>query len=224
METLVTIKVSVVLRPILEIIMEAQERIAGKAHELFMRYGIRSVSMDEVANHLGISKKTIYQFYADKDALVEDVINIEISEKEHECNRHHQNSENAIHEIFMAVDHLMELLTKMNPALIFDLEKYHPTAFKKYNEYKNSFLYTIIRENIEWGKKDGLYREEIKADILARFRLASIFLIFNPELFPHGKHSLPVLVTEITDNFLYGLATAKGQKLIQKYKQQRQKP
>src|SRR6266481_4507293 len=185
--------------------MEPQERIVNKAHELFMRYGIRSVSMDEVANHLGMSKKTIYQFYADKDALVEDVITIEITEKQVECNLHRQKSDNAIHEIFMATDMLLQLLTHMNPALIFDLEKYHPTAFRKYNEYKNSFLYTLIKENIDWGKKEGLYREEIMADILARFRLASVFLIFNPDVFPGGKHSLPVLVTEITDNFLYGL-------------------
>ncbi len=203
--------------------MEPQERIVSKAHELFMRYGIRSVSMDEVANHLGMSKKTIYQFYADKDALVEDVINREIAEKEGTCREHRDKSDNAIHEIFMATDMLLELLTHMNPALIFDLEKYHPTAFKKYNEYKNAFLYTLIKENMEWGKEEGLYREEIMSDIMARFRLASIFLIFNPEHFPHSKHSVSVLVTEITDNFLYGLASAKGQKLIQKYKQQRLK-
>ena len=203
--------------------VEPQERIVSKAHELFMRYGIRSVSMDEVANHLGMSKKTIYQFYTDKDALVEDVMNIEITGKQVECKHHRQKSENAIHEIFMATDMLLELLTHMNPALIFDLEKYHPKAFKRYNEYKNSFLYTLIKENIEWGKKEGLYREEVFADIMARFRLASVFLIFNPDIFPGGKHSLPVILTEITDNFLYGLASAKGRKMIQKYKQQRQK-
>ena len=203
--------------------MEPQERIVSKAHELFMRYGIRSVSMDEVANHLGMSKKTIYQFYTDKDALVEDVITIEITGKQIECRHHRQKSDNAIQEIFMATDMLLELLTHMNPALIFDLEKYHPKAFKKYNDHKNSFLYTLIKENIEWGKKEGLYREEVLADIMARFRLASIFLVFNPEVFPGGKHSLPVIVTEITDNFLFGLASPKGQKLIQKYKLQRQK-
>ena len=204
--------------------MEPQERIVKKAHELFMRYGIRSMSMDEVANQLGISKKTIYQFYADKDALVDDVIDIEIYNNEAECTSHRKNSENAIHEVFMAVDMLLELLTKMNPTVIFDLEKYHPDAFKKYNDYKNKFLYTIIKENLEWGKKEGLYRDEIQADILARFRLASMFLIFNPELFPLGKHGLPAVITEITDNFLMGLASAKGQKLIHKYKLQRQKP
>ena len=203
--------------------MEPQERIASKAHELFMRYGIRSVSMDEVANHLGMSKKTIYQFYADKDALVEDVINAEVHEKQCECRVHRDKSENAIHEIFMATDMLLELLTHMNPALIFDLEKYHPKAFKQYNDHKNSFLYTLIKENIEWGKREGLYREEILSDIMARFRLASVFLVFNPDAMPTGKHSLPAIVQEITDNFLYGLASAKGQKLIQKYKQQRLK-
>jgi hypothetical protein len=124
----------------------------------------------------------------------------------------------------MATDMLLELLTHMNPALIFDLEKYHPKGFKKYNDHKNSFLYTLIKENIEWGKKEGLYSEEVLADVMARFRLASVFLVFNPEVFPNSKHSVPAIVTEITDNFLYGLASAKGQKLIQKYKLQRQKP
>ena len=204
-------------------IMEHQERIVNKAHELFLRYGIRSVSMDEIANHLGMSKKTIYQFYADKDALVEDVIDIEINLNRTDCVLHRQKSDNAVHEIFMAMDMVQEMLGKMNTAVIFDLEKYHPVAFKKYHDHKNKFLYTVIRENLDWGKREELYREEIQSDIIARFRLTSMFMIFNPELFPLGKHSLATIITEITDNFLYGLVTPKGQKLIQKYKQQRLK-
>jgi TetR/AcrR family transcriptional regulator, cholesterol catabolism regulator len=203
--------------------MEPQERIVNKAHELFMRYGIRSISMDEVANHLGISKKTIYQFYTDKDALVEGVIDIEISTSQLECTQHRQKSENPIQEVFMAVDMMLEVLSKINPTVLYDLEKYHPAAFKKHTEFKNKFLYAIIKENLDWGKAEGLYREEIKPDFLARFRLASMFLIFNQDLFPLGKYSLGTAITEMTDNFLYGLATAKGQKLIQKYKQQRLK-
>jgi AcrR family transcriptional regulator len=203
--------------------MEPQERIVNKAHELFMRYGIRSVSMDEVANHLGMSKKTIYQFYADKDALVEDVINVEIAASQLECNLHKQKSENPIHEVFMAVDMMQEMLTKINPNVLFDLEKYHQKAFKKHNEFKNKFLYAIVKENLDMGKAEGLYRDEVNSEIMARFRLASTLLLFNPDLFPHGKYSLPAILNEMTDNFLYGLATAKGQKLIQKYKQQRLK-
>lgn len=144
METLVPIKVSIVLLPPLRLSMETQERIVMKAHELFMRYGVRSVSMDEVANHLGISKKTIYQFYADKDALVDDVLNIEINNGEMECTRQKQKSENAIHEVFLAEDYMQEMLSHMNPSVIFDIEKYHPNAFKKYTDFKSKFLYAII--------------------------------------------------------------------------------
>lgn len=204
--------------------MDQQTRIVNKAHELFLRYGIRSVSMDEVASQLGMSKKTIYQFYADKDALVSDVIDIEIEKSKTCCTDQHEKSENAIHELFMAVDMLQDTLHKMNPAVIFDMEKYHPKAFLKYTTYKNNFLYAIIRDNIEWGKQEGLYRAEIDADVMARFRLASVFLILNPELFHLDKNmSLSSVIAEITDNFLYGLSTLKGQKLVKKYKQQRQK-
>ncbi len=200
-----------------------QERILIKSHELFMRYGVRSVSMDEIAAHLGISKKTIYQYYSDKDALVEGVVGIEINRNEKECSLQQNNCENAVHEIFIAVDMVQDMLTHMNPALIFDLEKYHPKAFKKFNDHKNKFMYGIIKNNLERGIAEGLYREEINIDILSRFRLASVFLIFNPELFPLNKHNLLQILGEVTDNFLYGLATAKGHKLIQKYKLQRQK-
>jgi AcrR family transcriptional regulator len=84
--------------------MEVQERILHKSHELFMRYGLRTISMDEIATQLGISKKTIYQFYADKDALVEAVVNLEICENEKECICFKEQSHNAIHEVFLAMD------------------------------------------------------------------------------------------------------------------------
>ncbi len=188
-----------------------------------MRYGIRSVSMDEIANHLGMSKKTIYQFFADKDALVESVIDIEISRTREDCSVHRQKSENPVHEIFLAVDMLQELLKSMNPSLMFDLEKYHARAFQKISEHKNRFLYDVIKSNLEKGIRDELYRPEINTDIMTRYRLATTFLLFNPELFSTGKYTLPQVMEEITDNFLYGLVTAKGLKLIQKYKQQRLK-
>lgn len=203
--------------------MEAKERIVNKAHELFMRFGIRSVSMDEVANHLGMSKKTIYQFYTDKDALVADAIEMEICSHEAECLLQKKESENAVQEVFLAMDMVLDMLSTMNPTLVFDLEKYHPEAFKKYTDYKNKFLYAVVRDNLQWGIRDGLYRPDINTDIITRFRLASMFMIFNPNLFASGKHSLSQVVSEITDNFLYGLVTARGLRLVHKYKQQRQK-
>jgi AcrR family transcriptional regulator len=203
--------------------METQERILIKAHELFMRYGLRSVSMDEIANHLGMSKKTIYQFYADKDALVEGAIGIEIDKSKTDCTCFRESSENAVHELFMTVDRALEMLKHMNPSVMFDLEKYHPKAYKKFLDHKNKFFYDLIKSNLEWGIKDELYRSDINVEILTRFRLATIFLMFDTESFPPSKFTAAQIIAEITDNFLYGMASAKGLKMIQKYKQQRLK-
>jgi AcrR family transcriptional regulator len=201
--------------------MEIQERILYKAHEMFMKYGIRSISMDEIAGQLGVSKKTIYQYYTDKDALVEGVIGIEIRDNELKCLLHQKKSENAIQEIFLAMETVTELLKVMNPSLFKDLEKYHATAFKKLTDHKNKFLYAVTRKNLERGIAEGLYKLEINTDILARFRMATVFFVFSNDLFPATK--MVHVLEEITDNFLYGVATAKGIKLIEKYKHQHNK-
>jgi len=201
--------------------METQERILEKAHELFLKFGIRSVSMDEIAAHLGISKKTIYHFFADKDHLVQGVLQIEISKTEEECVMQKQNRENAIHEIFLAQDMLQEMLQNFNPSHLYDLEKYHPRAFRQFKEHHDDYLYGVIKENLETGIKEELYRPNINTDILTRFRMGSMFMAFNTEYFPMGKYSLPTLIYEMTDNFLHGIVTPKGTELIQQYQLQR---
>jgi len=201
--------------------MEPQERILQKAHELFMLYGIRSVSMDEIANHLGISKKTIYQYYPDKEALVSGVVDIELTCNESECKNIATICENPIHELFLSIDNFQEMISMMNPSLMYDLEKYHPNVFKKISDHKYKFMFEIIKSNLERGIDEGLYRSEINVNILTNYRLASVFMIFNQEIFPHTKYQAAEVIDEITDNFLNGLATTKGQKLITKYKQQR---
>src|SRR5689334_3927624 len=194
-ETLVTKKVSVVLCPICEN-MDQQERIVQKAHEMFMRYGTRSISMDEIASQLGISKKTIYQFFTDKDALVDAVIDIELNESASNRYQLREKSENPVHEIFIATDMLLEMLKMMNPTLMFELQKYHPSASKKITDHKNKFMFRLVKENLDKGIEEGYYRPEINTDILSRFRIASVFLTFNPELLPTGKHSLADIVKE----------------------------
>jgi len=198
-----------------------EDRIIIKAHELFMRYGIRSISMDEIAAQLGVSKKTIYNTYADKDALVEAAVDIEIRNNETECIKHSEECENAIHEIFLAMDMVHEMMKSMNPAILYDLRKYHPTAFKKFTDHKNKFFFELIKDNLARGIKEELYRPEINIEIMSKFRIGSMFLVFDPEIFPYNKTNITDVLWEITENFLYGLSTSKGVKNILKYKQQR---
>ena len=203
--------------------MEAKERILIKAEELFMQFGIRSVSMDDIANHLGMSKKTLYQYYADKDELVDAVIGDHINEIESECLDCRGHAKDAIHEIFLTMEHILEELSNMNPMLLYDLEKFHYRSFQRFKEYKSKFLADIIIKNIEWGIKDELYRPEANIDVMCKFRLESIMIPFNVTVFPPGKYNLALVSQELIEHFVYGLATIKGHKLIQKYNQQRQK-
>lgn len=203
--------------------MEPKDRILVKAHELFNRYGIRSVSMDDIAAQLGMSKKTLYQYYTDKDELVTAVYTAIIEQNRLHCLANRQESENALHETFLAFDMLQDLLANMNPSVIYDMEKYHSSCYKKYHEYKNGFLYQMIRENIERGIEEEVYRSDFDVDIITRYRIHSIMLSFSPDVFPNNRTSIAYIEQTLLEFFLYGLATAKGQKLIQKYKIQRTK-
>jgi AcrR family transcriptional regulator len=199
----------------------AKERILQKSHELFMRYGIRSVSMDDIAAQLGMSKKTLYQFYTDKEELVDAVLSALLENNRTQCLADRQKAENAIHEVFQAFDMMQEMFTNMNPSIVFDLEKYHPTVSKKLQQHKSVFMYQVIKQNLERGIKEEIYRPEINIDVLTRFRIESMMLAFNSEIFPNNRTQLVGIQEEILEHFLYGLSSPKGHKLIQKYKQQK---
>ena len=203
--------------------MDVKERILVKAHELFNRYGIRSVSMDDIAAQLGMSKKTLYQYYADKEELVSGVFLQIIEGNKSRCLSDKKLADNAVHEVFLAFDMVQEMFSKMNPVVIFDLQKYHPAVYSKVHEHKHGFLYQMIRMNLERGMKEELFREELDIDVLTRYRIESIFLPFNSEVFPNNRTHLVHIEHQITEHFLFGLTTSKGQKLIMKYKNQRTK-
>lgn len=211
------------MRRIMAEISETAERIREKAHDLFMQYGLRSVSMDDIAGALGMSKKTIYQFYEDKDGLVQDVIVNLLNQNECCCEKDRDESENAIHEIFLAMDFMMEMFRSMNPSLVFDMQKYYPAAFKRFLQHKNDYLFGVIKTNIQRGIREGLYREEINVDIIARFRVESIMLPFDPSFYTKVKQDLASIEEELMLYFLFGMASQKGYKLAVKYREERNK-
>ncbi|MBC7902345.1 MAG: TetR/AcrR family transcriptional regulator [Gemmatimonadaceae bacterium] len=203
--------------------MEIKDRIRVKAEELFWRYGIRSVSMDDIATQLGMSKKTIYQYFADKDELVDAVINREINEMQHDCLDCSSKARDAVHEMFLTMEQIYEKISNMNPMVLNDLEKFHFESFQKFMQYKNRFLLQVITNNLTRGIEEGLYREELNVDVIARFRLESALMAFNMTIFPPNKYNLANVSLEVMEHYLYGLASQKGHKLIQKYKQDQTK-
>jgi AcrR family transcriptional regulator len=206
----------------MEQVVETRNRIREQAKQLYFKYGIRSVSMDDIAVGLGMSKKTIYQYFADKDELVDAIVEDDIKEARSDCQECFVQSTNAVEEIFLTLDRMLEHLGQLNPTILYDLHKFHFQSFRKFQEHKNSFLLEIIRKNLERGKEEGLYREDINIDILSRFRLESMMIAFNMEIFPQTKYSIVDVTMAIIENFTFGVVSPKGYELVIKYKQERQ--
>jgi len=198
-------------------------RIFQQAHLLFMQYGLKSVSMDDIAGKMGISKKTIYQYYADKEALVAEVVKQITSENQFQCDNDIVNSENAIHEIILAMEQMSKLFETMNPSILFDLQKYYPQAFKLFLAHKNDYVFGKIKQNIIRGINEGLYRDDLNIEIVSRYRVESIVIAFNPEFQSSVKSSLVSIAQELSTFFLYGVVNEKGYKLINKYAKNRSK-
>ena len=200
-----------------------KERIQQKAEELFKRYGIRSVTMDDIAGQLGISKKTIYQFYSDKDALVKDIFKGITDENKKKCTEFRSIAENAIHEQLLSSDAAQEIFINMNSSVLFDLNRFHPAVFAEFEKFKKQFLFNTIKENIQRGIKEGLFRKHIDVNIITWLRLEMISGIFHNEEVITGKTKPHRFEDEMKDFFLHGICTEKGLNLISKYKHQRQK-
>ncbi|MEJ7736051.1 MAG: TetR/AcrR family transcriptional regulator [Chitinophagaceae bacterium] len=216
---MVTLKVSIVLPPF----MEVQERILQKATDLFMHFGIRSITMDEIALQLGMSKKTIYHFFADKNELADAVTMKMLDHNRDCCEAQRSEAKNAIHQIFMAMEMMQDMFENMNSSMLYDLKRYHPKAYERFLEHKYKYLHRITKENLERGIKEELYRPDISINIITLLRLESMMLPFSPNVFSRSKFSLAEVHRHIMEHFLFGIASLKGYKLIQKYKEEGKK-
>ncbi|MEO8584195.1 MAG: TetR/AcrR family transcriptional regulator [Flavitalea sp.] len=198
-------------------------RIQEKANDLFCKYGVKSITMDEIATQLGASKKTIYQYHSDKDELVEAVVSNIIAFTQEKCQNNADTAKDAVHELFQAMDFVQEIVSDMNPSMMHDLERFHPKSFRTFLDHKNKYLYHLIKANLQRGLDEELYRPDINIDIMAKFRLEGMMIAFNQDAFPASKFNLAELQRSIIEHFLFGVASMKGYKLILKYQQERLK-
>ncbi len=174
--------------------------------------------MDDIARHLGMSKKTIYLHYKDKDELVYLLIKNRMETQV--CNMEEGSSKaaNALDEVFIAVTQMQSMLSNMNPMLFHDMQKYHPNAWVVFKTFKESNLNKVIRENLKRGIEEGFYRKELNLDIITRMRIEQIDMAFNYSSATVNKYSVLQVMNELTEHYLYGLCTLKGHRLINKYK------
>jgi len=198
--------------------MEPLIKILSASVELFSQYGFKTITMDDIARRAGISKKTLYQHFANKNEVVNESVIWYKKLSTHNCELQIKDSENAIETMVRMLAFMDEMHKKINPMAIFEMQRYFPDAYNTFREQLMDKDVTMIRDNIEQGIAEGYYREDINANLLARYRLETSLMILQPNLLVNDRNDLMSVTLEIGEHFLYGIMTPKGEKLYQKYK------
>ena len=192
------------------------DKILGKVSELYRKYGIKSVTMDDVSHELGISKKTLYQYVADKSELVEKVV-----EYTRVCNfsSMHEIDEfsgNAIEQLIEVSQKVNTLMKDHSPAYEYDLKKYYPEIFNKLRSTRRKMMYESMLANIRQGKKEGLFRQELDEVIIAKLHLLRMENMQTNQIFKEEEIHTTKFFAEVFVYHIHGLATAKGLEVLEK--------
>ncbi len=191
-----------------------REKILLGATDLFLSYGFKSVTMDDIANKLGMSKKTIYQHFDNKTKLVEaSTLNLFhfISEG---INQICALEKNPIEEIFSIKQFVMEHLKNEKSSPQYQLQKYYPLIFKSLKEKQFCVMQDCVTSNLNRGVATGIYRENIHVDFISRIYFNGMIVIKDDELFPKDKFSMPMLMSNYLEYHLRGICTPKGLEIL----------
>jgi len=191
-------------------VIDNLKSILLKVRELYMMYGIKSITMDDVSRELGMSKKTLYQFVTDKDDLVGKFIDNEIAIRQEEICKCFRTGLNAIDELFEISIFMNKIMRNQNPATEYDLKKYYPEHYQKIVKTRREGIYRYILTNLENGKKEGLYRDDLNNEIIARLYLSRSESIHVSDLFTIEEYTSHELFMELIKYHVRGIATQKG--------------
>src|SRR5690606_17408945 len=189
---------------------------ADRVEELFFRNGIRGVTMDDVASHLGISKKTLYQHVESKDDLIDNILEHHFTCRQELAGVLSRQSSNAIEELLRVLAHNLRELERMGTNLIHDLFKYHRAAWQRLQRFREDYRVGWVRANIERGRREGVYRGEFNAEITARLHVAAMMTVFDPTWFPEESFPRHEVLRTFTIQFLHGIVSMEGLDYLKK--------
>lgn len=184
--------------------------ILKKVRQLYRKYGIRSVTMDDVSHELGISKKTLYQFVQDKDDLVHKVVEAELSERRDRMNISCSDDKNAIEQLLEIARCISNMLKDYSAASEYDLKKYYPDLYIQVRDLRRNHVFRFIFDNLKKGIEEGLYREEIRVDTISRLNMALIDNMVDSEVISIPEFMDPQFFNEFFAYHIRGIVNAKG--------------
>ncbi len=188
------------------------------ARDLFIKFGIKSVSMDDISREAGMSKKTVYSLIPDKASLINTVIKRFTKKEEDEINAIVETATDALDEMVKITEHVLDFFRRFNPRLTYDLKKYYKSSWTMIENTHFQFIRNCIQKNIERGKKEGIYRKEVNEKIISRLYVQSSRVIVNEDVFPMQEFPKVVLFEKFIEYHIYGILNDKGLKKYKKYK------
>jgi AcrR family transcriptional regulator len=191
--------------------MEEQLKIIlEKSREFSYAHPIRRMSLDKISDALGIEKKVMHKYVKSTKELVVKILEFERNNFKVIFEDNNFDGVNAIDIMFIVSRELSDRFQDINPGLTFQLRKYYPKIYKQHLEDKYDFIFTKIKINIEKGINQGMYRDDLTVELVARLYLARLMDIHNPDFFPTEKFSFPMLFDLTIDNYVRSIATLEG--------------
>lgn len=195
---------------------DKKQYILKNVGTLYLKYGIRSVTMDDVASEIGISKKTLYQYFNDKADLISQVIDFYIEQADFAINNRSQT--NAIDRFFELRSHVLHMLKFIHNNIEYDLKKLYPDIYKKVHKLKRERIFNSTIQNVTEGIASGLYRSDLDIVFIAKLQVGRMLLILNPEheIFTETELANIDLFDKVIENYMYSICTEKGIKYYKK--------
>lgn len=202
---------------------DIKQKILKEASELFKKFGLRSISMDDIARHLRISKKTIYQYFSDKDEIITISLQQHLRSERTYLKSLKQEATDSIDFLIKLNYFVLRHINRVNTTVLFELHKYHTNAFNLITSFGKDFLLQIVLDNLKEGVSEGNYKEEYNLEVIARLRLNQCSMSLNDALYPRNQFKPEEVAREILDHFIAGIATEKGKRLYRKHKAKNEK-
>ncbi|MGF1637313.1 MAG: TetR/AcrR family transcriptional regulator [Cyclobacteriaceae bacterium] len=187
-----------------------KEKILQQAFDLFMKYGIRSISMDDIAKNLSISKKTIYQYFKDKEEIICLIANQIIDETRLQIQEIDKTSNDAIEKLFKISVCVRETHKNVKDTVLYDLKKYYPEAWGIFETFKYEVLLPSIEFTMTQGMEEGCFRQGIAPDVLAILRIEEVQMVYENEALINNERSIQEIHSQLFDHFVHGLLSPEG--------------
>jgi AcrR family transcriptional regulator len=199
---------------------KAETGILERVRDLFYKYGVRSISMEDICRDAGISKKKLYAHFNSKKELVRKLLELERHNFEVIFDTTRFDGVNAIDILLEVSKEIGERFKDISPSMTFDMKKYYPEIYRNHVDERTEFIFDKIKINLQKGINQGMYRNDLSVELVARLYIRRLLDLHNPEIFPSDKFSFQTLFDVMFENFIRGIANENG---ISYYEQQKSK-